>query len=139
MVQVSPIWFHLEPECALEGPGRPIALSDELQESVGQGTNRALRAVCSMSGFFLLIIARADVPWSDVWRGSRRSMDTNRCHRASGYALEVPRMAIAVTDELQKSGGLGTNRALTALYGSSVSVRRSSSKSSRERMCPGGP
>ena len=47
-------------------------------------------------------IARADVPWSDVWRGSRRSMDTNRCHRANGYALEVPRMAIAVTDELQE-------------------------------------
>ena len=87
---------------ALEGPGRPIALPDELQESVGQGTNRALTAVCGRSGFFLLIIARADVPCSDVWRGSRRSMDTNRCHRASGYALEVPRMAIAVTDELQE-------------------------------------
>ena len=46
-------------------------------------------------------------------------------------------MAIAVPDELQKSGGLGTNRALTALCGSSVSVRRVSSKSSRELMCPG--
>ena len=32
MVQVSPIWFHLEPECALEGPGRPIRGTDELQE-----------------------------------------------------------------------------------------------------------
>ena len=29
-------------------------------------------------------------------------MDTNRCHRASGYALEARRMAIAVTDELQE-------------------------------------
>ena len=29
------------------------------------------------------IIARADVPWSAVCRGSRCSMDTNRCHRAS--------------------------------------------------------
>ena len=46
-------------------------------------------------------------------------------------------MAIAVPDELQVSVGLGTNRALTALRGSSVSVRRSSSKTSRERMCPG--
>ena len=79
-----------------------IAVTDELQESMGQGTNRALTAVCGRSGFFLLIIARADVPCSDVWRGSRRSMDTNRCHRASGYALEARRMAIAVPDELQE-------------------------------------
>ena len=73
-----------------------------------------------MSLRFLLIIARADVPWSDVWRGSARSMDTNRCHRASGYALEVPRMAIAVTDELQESVGQGTNRALRAVCGRQV-------------------
>ena len=46
-------------------------------------------------------------------------------------------MAIALSDELQVSVGLGTNRALTALRGSSVSVRRSSSKTSREPMCPG--
>ena len=46
-------------------------------------------------------------------------------------------MAIAVPDELQKSGGLGTNRALTALCGSSVSGRRASCKTSREPMCPG--
>ena len=58
---------------------------------------------------FLLTIARANVPCSDVWRGSRHSMDTNRCHRASGYALEVPRMAIAVTDELQESEGAGAD------------------------------
>ena len=32
-----------------------IAVTDELQESVGQGTNRALRAVCGRSGFFLQI------------------------------------------------------------------------------------
>ena len=102
MVQVSPIWFHLEPECALEGPGRPIRVPGEFQESEGPCTNRALRAVCGRSGFFLQTVARSDVPRSDVWRGSRRSMDTIRCHRASGYALEVPRMAIAVTDELQE-------------------------------------
>ena len=46
MVQVSPIWFHLEPERTLEVPRMAIALTDELQESVGQGTNWALRAVC---------------------------------------------------------------------------------------------
>ena len=100
-----------------------IAVSDELQESVGQGTNRALRAVCGRSGFFLLIIARADVPCGDVWRGSRRSMDTNRCHRATRCALEVRRTAIALPDELQERESLGTNRALTALRGSSMSVR----------------
>ena len=64
-------------------------------------------------------------------------MDTNRCHRANGYALEIPRMAIAVTDELQESVGQGTNRALRAVCGSSVSGRRSSCKPSRERMCLG--
>ena len=46
-------------------------------------------------------------------------------------------MAIAVTDELQESVGQGTNRALTAVCGSSVSGRGSSCKPSRERMCPG--
>ena len=40
-VQVSPIWFHLEPECALEGPGRPIRVPGEFQESVGTGFDRA--------------------------------------------------------------------------------------------------
>ena len=73
-------------------------------------------------------IARADVPWSDVWRGSRRSMDTNQCHRASEYALEAPRMAIAMPDELQESVGPGTVRPC-------VAVRRPSGKSSRGRMC----
>ena len=81
--------------------------------------DRALTAVCGRSGFFLLIIARADVPCSDVWRGSRGSMDTNRCHRASEYALEAPRMAIAVPDELQGSEGAGSDRTLTALCGRS--------------------
>ena len=45
-------------------------------------------------------------------------------------------MSIAVPDELQVIVGLGTNRALTALRGSSMSVRRVSCKTSRERMCP---
>ena len=47
------------------------------------------------------------MPWSDVWRGSGRSMDTNRCHRASEDALEAPRMAIAVPGDLQESMGPG--------------------------------
>ena len=64
-------------------------------------------------------------------------MDTNRCHRASRCALEARRMAIAVPDELQESGRLGTNRALTAVRGSSVAGRGSSCNSLRERICPG--
>ena len=46
-------------------------------------------------------------------------------------------MAIALSDELQEREGLGTNRALTAVRGSSVSGRGSSCKPSRERMCLG--
>ena len=80
-----------------------IALSDELQEREGTGTNRALRAVRGRLGFLLQTIARADMPWSAVWRGSRRSMDTNRCHRASGCALEARRMAFALSGELRES------------------------------------
>ena len=69
---------------------------------------------------FLLIIERADMPWSAVWRGWRRSMDSNRCHRAGGCALEARRTAIAVPDELQESVGPGTNRALRAVCGRSA-------------------
>ena len=86
-----------------------IAVSDELQEREGPDTNRALRALCGRSMSFRQTIAQADVPWSAVWRGSRCSMDTNRCHRACEYALEVPGMAIAVPDELQESEGAGTD------------------------------
>ena len=71
---------------------------------------------------FLLqkIIARANVPWSAVWRGSRRSMDTNRCHRASKYALQSRKMAIALPDELQESETPSTNWALRAVCGRSL-------------------
>ena len=53
------------------------------------------------------IIARADMPWSDIWRSSRRSMDTNRCHRAGRCALAATRMAIAVLDLLHERGMQG--------------------------------
>ena len=46
-------------------------------------------------------------------------------------------MAIAVSDELQESVGPGTNRALTAVCGRSVSGRRASCKTSSEPMCLG--
>ena len=80
-----------------------IVVPGELQKSGGLGTNRALTAVRGGSSEFLKIIARADMPWSAVWRGSRRSMDRNRCHRASRCALEARRTAIALPDELQES------------------------------------
>ena len=60
---------------ALEARRMAIAVADELQELESLGTNRALRAVCGRSAEFLLIIARADVPWSAVWRGSLCSID----------------------------------------------------------------
>ena len=109
-----------------------IAVSDELQESVGPCTNWALRAVRGRSASFRQIIARADVPWSDVWRGSRRSMDTNRCHRASQCALEGPGRPIALSYELQEREGPGTNRALTALR----SEERRVGKECRSRWSP---
>ena len=43
-----------------------IAVTDELQESVGQGTNRALTSVCGRSAIFLQTIARVNMPWSAV-------------------------------------------------------------------------
>ena len=68
----------------------------------GKVWDRALTAVRGRSADFLQNIARADMPWSDVWRGLRRSMDTNRCHRASEDALEARGIAIAVSDESQE-------------------------------------
>ena len=46
-------------------------------------------------------------------------------------------MAIAVPDELQESEGPCTNRAVRTVYGRSVAGRRSSCKTSRERICLG--
>ena len=62
--------------------------------------DRALTAVCGSSMSF------GDLPAK---------------HRARRYGLEAPRMAIAVSDELQEREGLGTNRALTAVCGRSMS------------------
>ena len=47
-------------------------------------------------------------------------MDTNRCHRASEYALQSRKMAIALPDELQESEGPCTNWALRAVCGRSL-------------------
>ena len=47
-------------------------------------------------------------------------MDTIRCHRASEYALQSRKMAIALPDELHESEGPCTNRALRAVCGRSL-------------------
>ena len=96
-----------------------------------KGGQRPCTAVCGSSETFRQIIARADVPWSDAWRGSRCSMDTNRCHRASRYGLEAPRMAIAVPGDLQESVGPGPDGRAWQ-FGE---LRRASGKTSREPMC----
>ena len=64
-----------------------IALPDELQERGMQGLHGRVWQVCVLPAN----------------------------HRASRYALETRGMAIAVSDELQESGGLGTNQSLTGL------------------------
>ena len=84
-------------------PWRPVERRLPCQMNCRKVWDRALRAVRGRSAEFLQNIARADMLWSAVWRGSRRSMDTNRCHRASGCALESRGMAIALSDELRES------------------------------------
>ena len=112
-------WTQIGAIARVDVPWRPVEWRLPCQMNCRKGGQRPCTAVCGSSASFRQIIARADVPWSDVWRGSRRSMDTNRCHRASGCALEAPRMAIAVPDELQESEGAGSDRALTAVCGRS--------------------
>ena len=86
---------HRASEYALEVPRMAIAVLDELQE---RGT---------------------EALYGRVWQFG----DLPANHRASEYALEARRMAIAVPDELQESVGPGSNRALTAVCGRSVSIR----------------
>ena len=91
---------HRASQCVLEARRTAIALPDELQVSVGPGSEGLAWHARGRPVVFLLIIARADMPWSAVWRGSGRSMDSNRCHRASGYALERYLEGFAVHDRL---------------------------------------
>ena len=112
-------WTQIGAIARANMPWRHLEWRLPCQMNCRKAWDRALTAVCGSSASFRQIIARADVPWSDVWRGSPCSMDTNRCHRASGCALEARGMAIAVPDELQESEGAGSDRALTAVCGSS--------------------
>ena len=114
-------------------PWRPVERRLPCQMNCRKVWDRALRAVRGRSAEFLQNIARADMLWSAVWRGSRRSMDTNRCHRASGCALEARRTAIALLDELQVSVGPGSEGRAWQFH----VIRRASCKTSRERICLG--
>ena len=100
-------WRQIGPIARADVLYRPLEWRLPCQMICEKAWNRALTAVRDRLGFFLQIIARANVPWSAVWRGSLRSMDTNRCHRASGYALQTRRMAIAVPDDFQESANTG--------------------------------
>ena len=100
-------WTQIDAIARANVPCRPLEWRLPCQMICGKAWNRALTAVRGRLGFFLQIIARADMPWSDAWRGSGRSMDTNRCHRASRCALQAPRKAIALPDELQERGMQG--------------------------------
>ena len=83
-------------------------------------------------------------------------MDTNRCHRASGYALEARGMAIALSDELQERGMRGlhgcawqvgvlpanhraSRYALECCLEGFGSLDGHKLMPSRERVCPRGP
>ena len=91
--------FFLQIIARADVPWRPVECRLLCQMNCRKAWNRALTAVRGRLADFLQIIARADVPCGDVWRGSRRSMDTNRCHRASRYALECCLEGFAVLDE----------------------------------------
>ena len=96
-------WTQIGATARADVPCRHVEWRLPCQMNCRKAWNRALAAVRGRLGFFLQITARADVPWSDAWRGLLCSMDTNRCHRASECALQAPRKAIALSDELQES------------------------------------
>ena len=102
-------WTQIDAIARADVPCRPLERRLQCQMICRKAWNRALTAVRGRLGFFLQITARANVPWSDAWRGSPCSMDTNRCHRASRYALQAPRKAIALPDDCGKRGTLGLN------------------------------
>ena len=102
------------------------------------------------------IIARGNVPWRRLWTGCRRSMETNRFHRARQSALECPRMPIAKSDELHERtepategrrwhiGGVPANHrarqcALEASLDEVPTLNGNKPVPSREAVCPGVP
>ena len=100
-------WTQIDAIARADVPCRPLERRLPCQMNCGKRVRRACTAVYARLGFFLQITARANVPWSAVWRGSLCSMDTNECHRASRCALQARRMAIALSDDLREQGTEG--------------------------------
>ena len=149
-------WTQIDAIARADVPCRPLERRLPCQMIFRKAWNRALTAVRGRLGVFLQIIARANVPWSDVWRGLLCSMDTNRCHRAIRYALQAPRKAIALPDDFQEKGTQGLHSRVCQVGVSPANHRADGcalerclegfaaldghkSVPSREPMCPGGP
>ena len=101
-------WTQIDAIARADVPWRHVEWRLPCQMNCRKAWNRALTAVRGRLGFFLQVIARADVTRSYARRGLQRSMDTNRCHRASRCALQAPRMAIAVPDDTCRNRGQRT-------------------------------
>ena len=101
-------WTQIDAIARADVPCRPLERRLPCQMNCRKARNRALTAVRGRLGFFLQVIERADVTRSYARRGLQRSMDTNRCHRASRCALQAPRMAIAVPDDTCRNRGQRT-------------------------------
>ena len=101
-------WTQIDAIARADVPWRHVEWRLPCQMNCRKAWNRALTAVRGRLGFFLQVIARADVTRSYARRGLQRSMDTNRCHRAIRCALQAPRKAIAVPDDLQESANTGS-------------------------------
>ena len=83
-------------------PWRALECRLLCQMNCTKGRNLPLKVAGGTLVVFRQIITRGNVPWRRLWTGCRRSMETNRFHRASRYALECRRMAIGTSDELHE-------------------------------------
>ena len=59
-------WTQIDAIAQADVRWRPVERRLPCQMNCRKVWDRALRAVCGRSGFFLKIIARADVPWNIV-------------------------------------------------------------------------
>ena len=126
------------------------------QMNCTKGRHLPLKVAGGTLVVFRQIIARGNVPWRRLWTGCRRSMETNRFHRARQSALECPRMAIAKSDELHERtapategrrwhiGGVPANHrarqcALEASLDGVPTLNGNKPAPSREAVCPGVP
>ena len=114
-----------------------IALPDELQKSVGLGTNRALTAVCGSSVAGRGSSCKPSRERMCLGAMSEGVRDARWTQIDAIARVDVPCRALEGRFGCQMNCRKVWDRALRAVCGSSVSGRRSSGKSSRERICPG--